>query len=275
MKTIFSRLRSPGAALAALFLSLGMVAAGAMGAAGVSASSGVGSVAIAPSIRPPDVVVAVGGWYRVDAVGGTFQPAEMLTHVEVALYDPELSLRAGGTPFAKSLSRSSGAWPDGPENEAGKLGYEVSPNVLGDSNGSLYGKPDYRSLRLFDGALSPGTVYAVEVQCDGDPYAVWIHPLRAEAFTMSRTILQSSEPSLTTPVYGPASVTRSPVPTRPPGFPTPVSIRRPPPGSRTTIRCRATVSVPVPTATATSVGSPVTRWGSKTKGRRRWSSRSS
>jgi hypothetical protein len=138
MRKIFSRLRSPGAALAALFLSLWMGAAGAADAAGASA----GRVAIATSIRPPDVVVAVGGWYRVDAVGGTFQPAETLTHVEVALYDPELSLQADGTPFAKSLSRSSGAWPDGPENEAGKLGYEVSPNVLGDNNHSLFGKPD-------------------------------------------------------------------------------------------------------------------------------------
>ncbi len=171
--------------------------------------AGALTVTMAPSTRPVEAVVEVGGWYRIDAVGGTFQPADTLTHLEIALYDPAEPLEADGTPFARSRSRSPGAWPDGPEDDAGDLGCEVVPDVLCDRNSSPFGEPDFRSLRLFDGKIPPDAVYGVEVQGDVNPVSVWIHPLRHEAFTMSRAILQSGESSLTNPIYGPASVVRT------------------------------------------------------------------
>jgi hypothetical protein len=169
-------------------------------------------VTIVPTDRPPEAIVSVGDWYAVDGVGGTFQVDEPVTHLEVALYDPAAVLEANGTPFGGSLARSSGDWPDGPENDDGVLGCEVVDGVLCDRNSALFGKPDFHSLRLFNGTMEPDTVYQIEVGGDMNPTWVWIHPLREEAFTMSTAILRSGEASLTTPIYGPASVFRAPGP---------------------------------------------------------------
>jgi len=84
----------------------------------------------------------------------------------------------------------------------------VSPNILGDNNQHLYGKPHYKSIRLYGGQLSPDSAYQVSF-ADSAPSRIWLHPLRSSYFTMSADILQSSESTLTNPIYGPASVTRT------------------------------------------------------------------
>ncbi|MBI4606786.1 MAG: hypothetical protein HY721_32885 [Planctomycetes bacterium] len=155
------------------------------------------------------VSVALGSWYKLSAAGGwRFRPGAAFDHVELALYDVAEDLEAGTTPFPRSAVRRSGGWPDGPENAAGDLGYEAQPNVLGDSNSSPYGKADYRCLRLYGRLLSSATDY--QLSFDGTvPSHVWIHPLRASCFTLSAAALQSSESTLQSPAYGPASVTRT------------------------------------------------------------------
>jgi mannan endo-1,4-beta-mannosidase len=151
--------------------------------------------------------VSIGSWYELsDTDGWTFQPETDTDHVELALYGSDTELAAGTTPFEQHQTRTSALWPDGPENESGELGYEVSPNVLGDNNQHLYGKPYYKSIRLYAGHLSPDSVYEVSF-ADSAPSRIWLHPLRSHYFTMSADILQSSE--LTNPVYGPASVSRT------------------------------------------------------------------
>jgi hypothetical protein len=167
-----------------------------------------GDVEIAVVSGAPDVVVSIGSWYELPLTGGTFRPAEPIRHLEVALYDATAALDAGPGLFKQRIARSSASWPDGPENAAGNFGYAVAPNVLGDLNTSPYGRPNYRSLRLFDGTLSPDSVYQVTVT-GTDADHVWIHPLRDEGFTMSAAVLGSSEPTLIAPVYGPAAVTRT------------------------------------------------------------------
>jgi hypothetical protein len=154
-------------------------------------------------------VVSIGSWYELsDSAGWTFRPETDVDHVELALYDSTTALAAGTTPFEQHRTRTSGFWPDGPENELGELGYEVSTNVLGDNNQHLYGKPHYRSIRLYGGQLSSDSVYQVSF-ADSAPSRIWLHPLRSHYFTMSADILQSSESTLTNPVYGPASVSRT------------------------------------------------------------------
>ncbi len=167
-----------------------------------------GEVEIAAVPGPPDVVASTGSWYQLPLVGGTFRPAEPIRHLEVALYDATAALDAGPGPFKQSITRSSGGWPDGPENAAGNFGYAVAPNVLGDLNTSPYGRPNYRSLQLFDGTLSPDSVYQVTVT-NVEADHVWIHPLRDEGFTMSAAVLGSSEATLIAAAYGPATVTRT------------------------------------------------------------------
>jgi hypothetical protein len=156
-----------------------------------------------------DRVVPVGNWCRLSGSDGwTFRPAENIRHVELALYGPAAALAAGDTPFEQQISRASGLWPDGPENEQEELGYEVSPGVLGDNNQHLYGRPHYASIRLFEGELSPDSVYQVSF-ADTVPGHIWLHPLRSSCFTMSAAILRSPEGTLIDPVYGPASVSRT------------------------------------------------------------------
>jgi hypothetical protein len=161
---------------------------------------------VAPS---SDRAVAIGSWYELsDAAGWTFRPQAEIDRVELALYAPSTELEAGVTPFAHHNARTSGLWPDGPENDLGELGYEVSPGVLGDNNQHLYGKEFYRSLSLHGGVLSPDSVYQVSFD-DQVPSRIWLHPVRPMTFTMSADILQSSESTLLNPVYGPASVSRT------------------------------------------------------------------
>jgi hypothetical protein len=154
-------------------------------------------------------IVSIGSWYELsDSAGWTFRPGTDITHVELAIYDSTMALEAGTTPFEHCHMRTSGLWPDGPENELGELGYEVSPNVLGDNNQHLYGKHYYRSISLYGGHLSPDSVY--QVSCtDSAPSHIWLHPISSQCFTMSADILQSSESTLLYPVYGPASVNRT------------------------------------------------------------------
>ena len=76
-------------------------------------------------------------------------------------YGSDTELAAGTTPFEQHQTRTSGSWPDGPENVSGELGYEVSPGILGDNNAHLYGKPHYQSIRLYGGRLSSDTVYQI------------------------------------------------------------------------------------------------------------------
>jgi mannan endo-1,4-beta-mannosidase len=154
-------------------------------------------------------VVSIGSWYELsDSAGWTFRPETDIDHVELALYGSDTELAAGTTPFEQHQTRTSALGPDGPENELGELGYEVSPNVLGDNNQHLYGKPHYKSIRLYGGQLSPDSAYQVSF-ADSAPSRIWLHPLRSSYFTMSADILQSSESTLTNPIYGPASVTRT------------------------------------------------------------------
>ncbi len=154
-------------------------------------------------------VVSIGSWYELsDSAGWTFQPETDTDHVEFALYGSDTELAAGTTPFEQHQTRTSGLWPDGPENESGELGDEVSPNVLGDNNQHLYGKPHYSSIRLYGGRLSPDTVYEVSF-ADSAPSRIWLHAVRSHFFTMSADVLQSSESTLTNPIYGPASVSRT------------------------------------------------------------------
>ncbi len=154
-------------------------------------------------------VVAIGNWHKLsDENGWTFRPASTVYHLEVALYDPTEALLPGQTPFAKFLARTSGEWPDGPENEVGELGDEVSPNVLGDRNTNLYSKPHYRSLKLYRGVLSADSIYQISFSGPAPP-RIWIHPLYSSYFTMSTGVLQSSETTLQSAVFGPASVSRT------------------------------------------------------------------
>jgi len=154
-------------------------------------------------------VVSIGSWYKLsDGSGWTFRPETDIFHVELALYDSTAALAAGTTPFEWHQTRTSALWPDGPENELGELGFEVSPNVLGDNNQHLYGKPHYNSIRLYGGHLSPDSVYQISF-ADSAPSHIWLHPVRSRYFTMSADILQSSESTLINPVYGPASVNRT------------------------------------------------------------------
>ena len=180
--------------------------AGVLPAAGNSATH---TIEITTVSSAASRVVSVGNWYELsDGAGWTFRPEADISHVELALYDPAAELVAGTTPFDRSRSRTSGLWPDGPENALGELGYEVSPGVLGDNNQHLYGKPHYRSIRLYAGHLSPDSVYQVSFS-DSAPGHIWLHPVRPRYFTMSADILQSSESTITNPVYGPASVNRT------------------------------------------------------------------
>jgi hypothetical protein len=154
-------------------------------------------------------IVSIGKWYELsDGPGWMFRPETDIFHLELVLYDPAVALEAGTTPFKWHYTRMSGLWPDGPENELGALGYEVSPGVLGDNNQHLYGKPHYRIIGLYGGHLSPDSVYHVSF-ADSVPGHIWLHPVRSRCFTMSTDILQSSESTLTNPVYGPASVNRT------------------------------------------------------------------
>ena len=154
-------------------------------------------------------VVTIGSWYELsDSAGWTFRPETDIAHVELSLYDSDMGLVAGTTPFEQYQTRTVGLWPDGPENELGKLGFEVSSNVLGDNNQHLYGKHHYKSIRLHGGHLSPDSVYQVSF-ADLAPSHIWLHPIRSRYFTMSTDILQSSESTLANPVYGPASVNRT------------------------------------------------------------------
>jgi hypothetical protein len=174
-----------------------------------SGSSSTYTIRIASASPGGERVVSIGSWYELsDSAGWTFRPETDIDHVELALYDSTTALAAGTTPFEQRRTRTSGLWPDGPENELGELGYEVSPNVLGDNNQHLYGKPHYRSIRLYGGQLSSDSVYEVSF-ADSAPSRIWLHPLRSHYFTMSADILQSSESTLTNPVYGPASVSRT------------------------------------------------------------------
>jgi len=179
---------------------------------GVQPASGSSSThTIQITTVPPaaERVVSIGSWYELsDSAGWTFRPETDMYHVELALYDSTTALAAGTTPFEQYRTRTSALWPDGPENEFGELGYEVSPNVLGDNNQHLYGRPHYKSIRLYGGHLSPDSVYQVSF-ADSAPSRIWLHPLRSHYFTMSTDILQSSESTLTNPVYGPASVSRT------------------------------------------------------------------
>jgi len=172
-------------------------------------STSVHTVQIATVTPGAERTVSVGSWYELsDGSGWVFRPDTDIDHVELAFYGLAEAWAVGATPFVHHQLRSSGLWPDGPENDLGQLGYEVSPNVLGDNNQYLYGKPDYWSLRLFGGHLSPDSVYQVSF-ADSPPARVWLHPMRSNSMTMSAAILQSSETTLTTPVFGPASVTRT------------------------------------------------------------------
>jgi hypothetical protein len=86
-------------------------------------------------------VASIGSWYELsDGSGWTLRPETDIFHLELALYDSTTALAAGTTPFEWHQTRTSGLWPDGPENEPGELGYGVSPGVLGDNNQHLYGK---------------------------------------------------------------------------------------------------------------------------------------
>ncbi len=167
------------------------------------------TIHIANASPAAERVVSIGSWYEFsDIAGWTFRPETDIDHVEFALYDSITALAAGTTPFDHHRARTSGLWPDGPENELGELGYEVSPNVLGDSNQHLYGEPHHQSITLYGGHLSPDGVYQISF-ADSAPSRIWLHPLRSHYFTMSADILQSSESTLTNPVYGPASISRT------------------------------------------------------------------
>jgi len=179
---------------------------------GVFPGSGYGSaytVRINTVALAAERIISIGSWYELsDSAGWTFQPATDIAQVELAIYDPTMDLAAGTTPFERCHTRTSGLWPDGPENALGELGYEVSPNVLGDNNQHLYGKQYYRCIRFYGGHLSPDSVYQVSFT-DLAPSHIWLHPIRSRCFTMSADILQSSESTLFNPVYGPASVSRT------------------------------------------------------------------
>jgi hypothetical protein len=179
---------------------------------GVHAASGEGSphtIQITTVLPAAERVVSIGSWYECsDEAGWTFRPETVIEHLELALYDSTAALVAGTTPFEQYQTRTSELWPDGPENELGELGYEVSPNVLGDNNQHLYGKPHYKSIRLYGGHLSPDSVYQISF-AESAPSRIWLHPVRPRYFTMSADILQSSETTITNPVYGPASVNRT------------------------------------------------------------------
>jgi hypothetical protein len=175
-------------------------------ATGISSTHTIQITTVSPAAQR---VVSIGCWYELsDGSGWTFRPEVDIFHVELALYDSATALAAGTTPFEHHQTRTSGLWPDGPENDLGELGFEVSPGVLGDNNQHLYGKPHYRSVRLYGGHLSPDSVYQVSF-ADSVPSHIWLHPVRPRYFTMSTDILQSSESTLTNPVYGPASVNRT------------------------------------------------------------------
>jgi hypothetical protein len=179
---------------------------------GVHAASGEGSphtIQITTVLPAAERVVSIGSWYECsDAAGWTFRPETDIEHLELALYDSTAALAAGTTPFEQHQTRTSGFWPDGPENQLGDLGYEVSPNVLGDNNQHLCGKRHYKSIRLYGGHLSPDSVYQISF-VESAPSRIWLHPVRSRYFTMSADILQSSETTITNPVYGPASVGRT------------------------------------------------------------------
>jgi hypothetical protein len=181
----------------------------ALGVPPAAGSSAAHTIHITTVTAPAQQVVSVGSWYELsDASGWTFRPETEIDCVELALYDAAMGLVVGVTPFERQQTRASGLWPDGPENELGELGYEVSPGVLGDNNQHLYGKPYYRTIGLYGGPLSPDNVYQVSFSGTA-PAHIWLHPIRGRCFTMSSAILQSSESTLTDPVYGPASVTRT------------------------------------------------------------------
>jgi hypothetical protein len=183
-----------------------VIIAGVLPASGSRSTHTIEITSVSPGAER---VVSIGSWYELsDSDGWTFRPDTDVYHLELALYDSATALAAGTTPFEQHRTRTSALWPDGPENELGELGYEVSPNVLGDHNQHLYGKPHYRSIRLYAGHLSPDNVYQVSFP-DSTPSRIWLHPLRSNYFTMSANILQSSESTLTSPVYGPASVSRT------------------------------------------------------------------
>lgn len=174
-----------------------------------SVNSSAHTIRITTVLPSAERVVSIGSWYELsDSAGWTFRPGSDIDHVELALYDSAMTLAAGTTPFEQHQTRTSELWPDGPENELEELGYEVSPNVLGDNNQHLYGKHHYKSIRLYGGHLSPDSVYQVSF-ADSAPSHIWLHPVRSRYFTMSTDILQSSESTLTNPVYGPASVSRT------------------------------------------------------------------
>ena len=180
-----------------------------MGAHFASVNSSAHTIQITAVLPAAERVVSIGSWYELsDGVGWTFRPETDIYHVELAIYDSATALAAGATPFAQHETRTSELWPDGPENELGELGYEVSPNVLGDNNQHLCGKNYYKSIRLYGGHLSPDSVYQVSF-ADSAPSHIWLHPVRLRYFTMSTDILQSSESTLTNPVYGLASVNRT------------------------------------------------------------------
>jgi hypothetical protein len=180
-----------------------------VGSYAASGSSSARTIRITAVPAGGERVVSIGSWYELsDGAGWTFRPETNVDQLEVSLYDSAAGLAVGTTPFGRHQSRTSGLWPDGPENNLGELGYEVSPNVLGDNNQHLYGKPYYRTIRLYGGTLSPDSVYQVSF-ADSAPSHLWLHPVRSHCFTMSTNILQSSESTLTNPVYGPASVSRT------------------------------------------------------------------
>ena len=190
---------------------------GIFGSALASSGAAERSVNITAIPGGTSEVAAIGNWHKLsDANGWTFRPANTTYHLEVALYDSAEALLPGQTPFAQFLVRTSGEWPDGPENDLGELGDEVSPNVLGDKNTNLFGKPHYRSLRLYEGVLSADSVYQISFSGSIPPH-IWIHPLHSSYFTMLTDVLQSSESTLQSAAWGPASVSRTivdPVTTR-------------------------------------------------------------
>lgn len=154
------------------------------------------------------VPVAIGGWYPFDGGGGFLVSEEPIVHLEIALYDSTVAIDAGSTPFREARARFSNLWPDGPENGSGDLGCEIAPNILGDCNSSPFGKPGYRSLRLWGGSMEAGRTYRIAVP-GAEERRFWVRPLRPDTFTMSTGVLSSSEPTLIAPAYGPAEVTRT------------------------------------------------------------------
>jgi hypothetical protein len=148
-------------------------------------------------------VVSIGSWYRLsDNAGWTFHPEEDIDRVELALYDSTAVLAAGTTPFGQYGTRTSGLWPDGPENELGELGYEVSPNVLGDNNQHLYGRPHYQSMKLLGGhragADPRGVGLARRAGAVGDPDPagqVSARPVPPEPVTVSQRLDSRGIPS--------------------------------------------------------------------------------